>query len=94
MNHVVTVIRPFTIQQNIEVYKDGECIKHIQTPLSNLTTTLYSICEQYDIDQVDIAGDLVWGRNIQDKFKSEINPQIQKYGQKNEIKVTLHKTYQ
>ena len=94
MNHIVTVIRPFTVQQNIEVYKDGECIQHIQTPLTNLTDSLYKACEQYEIDQIDIAGDLVWGRKIQDKFKSDINPQIQKYGLKNEIKVTLHKAYQ
>ena len=36
MNHVVCVIHPFVVNQEVSVYKNGECVKQVECPLKKL----------------------------------------------------------
>ena len=56
MDHVVATIHPFVMQQEVDVYKNGECIKVIQCTLDDIEQVCYNLCKKYNIHQLDLCG--------------------------------------
>ena len=56
MDHIVATIHPFVMQQEIGVYKNGECIKIVQCNLDDIKKVCCNLCEEYNIHQVDLGG--------------------------------------
>lgn len=56
MDHIVASIHPFVVEQEVSVYKDGECVKTVQCTLDNIKEVCYSLCKEYNIPQLDLCG--------------------------------------
>lgn len=68
MNHVVCIIHPFVITQEVAVYKNGECIKQVECPLTELRTVLYQLCKENDIKEISLGGNQLYGLKLKDEF--------------------------
>ena len=84
MDHIVSYIRPFVIQQQIAVYRDGQCIHQAACPLSMLEEKIIELSDKFNINEVDLAGDVVNGERI----KKDINNPT-KYGLKKKLHVNV-----
>ena len=56
MDHVVASIHPFVMEQEVDVYKNGECVKVVQCTLKDIENVCYALCKEYNINQLDLAG--------------------------------------
>jgi len=56
MDHIVAVIHPFVVQQEIDVYKNGECVKIVQCTLDDIKQICCDLCKKYNIHQIDLGG--------------------------------------
>lgn len=68
MNHVVCVIHPFVVNQEVSVYKNGECVKQVECPLNELKTVLYQLCKENDIKEISLSGGQLYALKIRDEF--------------------------
>ena len=56
MDHIVAIIHPFVIEQEVDVYRDGECIEVVQCKLDDVTNVCYALCKKYNMHQIDLKG--------------------------------------
>ncbi len=83
-SHVVAVIQPFIMLQNIYVYRDGECVKATNCSLEEINNICYTLCREYDIHNLDLIG----VRDYITRIKNEMS-NLTAYQQFN-IKITLN----
>lgn len=81
MNHIVVNIQPFILNQEVQVYKDGACIKISQSSMSNLDEDIAVQAKLFHIYEVDLAGDKIFAQRIkerltQNKFNLNLNVKI------------------
>ena len=55
-NHVIAVIQPFVLLQNVYVYREGECLKAVNCSLEEINNICYALCREYDIHNLDLIG--------------------------------------
>ena len=76
MDHIILRIQPFIIQQEIYVYKNGECIKIGKCILKNVPDAIYALAKSYNINNVDLAGPSMFTHKLRkdmlsmDKYKN------------------------
>lgn len=68
MDHVVVCVHPFIIRQEVAVYKNGECIEHVECPIDNLDKVCYELCKKHNIHQLDYAGNRDYGNKLEEKM--------------------------
>ena len=68
MDHIVATIHPFVIEQDVAVYKNGECIKAIKCSLDEVENVCYNLCKEYDIHQLDLGGNQLYTMHLKDKI--------------------------
>ena len=69
MDHIVAIIHPFVMEQEVDVYKDGECIEVIQCKLDNIEEVCYALCKKHEIHQIDLKGkNQLYSLHIKDKL--------------------------
>lgn len=68
MNHVVVYIHPFTLDQEVGAYVNGECIQSVKCKIDEIDKTCIALCEKYNIEQVDIAGSQAYAARVRDKI--------------------------
>lgn len=77
MKKIVSVIKPFTISQNIFVYEDGNKILNFDSPLGDLQNNLLEIAKKYRIEEIDLIGSKKYcggiKKQIQEKELSKYN---------------------
>lgn len=56
MNHVIVYVQPFLLEQEIAVYKEGQCVKTQKCTMENIDSLCYSLCKEFNIHQIDLAG--------------------------------------
>ena len=76
MKKIVTVIKPFTLKQNVYVYEDNEVIDVTQIELSKLEDAITSKAEEYNTDDVTLVGAKKFSAGIKNKIQ---NAEMAKY---------------
>lgn len=69
MNHIVVCVHPFILRQEIDVYKNGECIEHKECPIREIAEISYSLCKKHNIHQIDYTGNQQYGKKIEEEIK-------------------------
>ena len=85
MKKIVTVIRPFTLNQNVFVYEDGNKIDVASTDLDNITDIIIEFATKYNAKEVQLIGSKNFSRGIKEKIETA---EMTKYG-KNELEIKL-----
>lgn len=71
MDHVVASIHPFVMEQEVDVYKDGECVKIAHCTLDEIVEVCYNLCKEYNIIQLDLCGqNQLYALNIKEKLEA------------------------
>ena len=74
MKKIVSIIKPFTINQNIFVYEDGNKIDVISVPLNDIQDILINTAEKYDATDIELIGSKKYINGIVNKIReTEIN---------------------
>jgi uncharacterized UPF0146 family protein len=84
MEHIAVYLRPFVVQQEVTVYQNGECIYQTQCPLTNIEDKLIEVSDKFNVKQIDLAGDFVYGNKIKEDIQ---NPT--KYNLTKQIKINV-----
>lgn len=84
MDCIAVSIHPFVVMQEISIYRNGGCIKTELCPFRDLEQTLYTLCKQYNINQVDLSGGQLFALRIKDNFAAK------KYNNSEQIIVNVH----
>lgn len=71
MKKIVSVIRPFTIEQNIFVYEDGNKIDAISVQLNDIQNILVNTANKYEITEVELIGSKKYLNEIVKKVQEE-----------------------
>ncbi len=69
MNHIICDFHPFTMNQNILVYMNGECVKTVSVTVDRVVDTVNGLCKQYGIHQIDLCGN----QNYLERYKNLLN---------------------
>ncbi len=87
MKKIVSVIKPFILQQNIFVYEDGNKIDVIKSNLDNIENNLIDIAKKYDTKEIQLIGSKNFLSGIQKRIETA---EMTKFG-KNELKIKIIK---
>lgn len=68
MKKIITILRPFVLNQLIYVYDDGNQIDIFETTIEDLPHKIIEITEKYNINQVDISGPTQYAKGIINKI--------------------------
>lgn len=71
MKKIVSVIKPFIINQNIFVYEDGNKIDAVSVPLNNIQDILINTANKYEITEVELIGSKKYLNGIIKKIQEE-----------------------
>ena len=85
MKKIVSVIKPFTYNQNVFVYEDGNKIETTITNLDNLSNTLFELIDKYNTNEINLIGNLKFSTGIKEKME---NAEMTKYND-NKINIEL-----
>lgn len=68
MDKIVVFFQPFSVMQNIAVYKNNEMVHTTQVDIERVSNVIKGLASQYDIKEVDLKGN----QEYLEKFKAEI----------------------
>lgn len=68
MDKIVVFFQPFSIKQNIVVYKNDEIVNTTQVEIERVSSVIKELASQYDIKEVYLKGN----QEYLEKFKAEI----------------------
>lgn len=85
MKKIVTVIKPFTLKQNIYVYEDNEIIDVTQAELKDLEETIISKADEYQTPDVTLVGARKFSAGIKKKIE---NAEMTRYN-KNQLNIEV-----
>ena len=85
MKKIVSVIKPFTYNQNVFVYENGNKIETTITNLDNLSNTLFELIDKYNTNEINLIGNLKFSKGIKEKIE---NAEMTKYND-NKINIEL-----
>lgn len=69
MKKIVTVIKPFTLKQNVYVYEDNEIIDVTQAALSDLEDIITTKANEYETTEVTLVGARKFSAGIKNKIQ-------------------------
>lgn len=69
MKKIVSVIKPFVIDQNIFVYEDGNKIDAVISSVDNLPETILQLTKQYELNNVELAGPVSYLKGLQKQIQ-------------------------
>lgn len=85
MKKIVSVIKPFVVNQNIFIYEDGNKIDVISAPLNEIQNILINTASKYEITNIELLGSKKYLNGIVNKIKEA---EITQYNEnKLEIKI-------
>ena len=85
MKKIVSVIRPFTLKQNIFVYEDGNKIDVASVDLETIADKIVELANQYEIKNIQLIGAKNFSKGIENKINEA---EMTKYG-KNDLIIEL-----
>ena len=69
MKKIVSVIKPFVINQNIFVYGDGNKIDVLSVPLNDIENVLVNTATQYGAYEIELLGSKKYLNGIVNKIR-------------------------
>lgn len=69
MKKIVSVIKPFIINQNVFVYEDGNKIDVLSVPLNDIQNILVNTATQYEVTDIELIGSKKYLNGIVNKIK-------------------------
>ena len=69
MKKIVSVIKPFVINQNIFVYEDGNKIDVLSAPLADIQKIIVNTAIKYELNDVELLGSKKYLAGIVNKIK-------------------------
>lgn len=69
MKKIVSVIKPFVVNQNIFVYEDGNKIDVLSVPLNDIQNILVNTATQYEVTDIELIGSKKYLNGIVNKIK-------------------------
>ena len=74
MKKIVSVIKPFVVNQNVFVYEDGNKIDVLSVPLNDIQNILVNTATQYEVTDIELIGSKKYLNGIINKIReTEIN---------------------
>ena len=74
MKKIVSVIKPFIINQNVFVYEDGNKVDAISVPLNDIQIILVDTATKYEATEIELIGPKKYLKGIVNKIEeTEIN---------------------
>lgn len=61
-------IYPFIAFQSIQIYNDSKLERHIPIHLEDVSKTIFNLCKEEKIEQVDIKGDKAFTQKIKEEI--------------------------
>ena len=83
MKKIVTMLQPFTINQNIIVYENGNKIDLIEVNMDNINEAILNLVEKYNIKQIDFVGAKQYAKGIGNQLEKN---ELVKFG-KSELEI-------
>lgn len=69
MKKIVSVIKPFVVNQNVFVYEDGNKIDVLSVPLNDIQNILVNTATQYEVTDIELIGSKKYLNGIVNKIK-------------------------
>lgn len=69
-NHIVCMIHPFVMEQEISVYRNGECIKTAKCTLDNVEETILNLVSEQKIRKIDLAGNQLYSLKVKENLEN------------------------
>ena len=69
MKKIVSVIKPFVVNQNVFVYEDGNKIDVLSIPLNDIQNILVNTATQYEVTDIELIGSKKYLNGIVNKIK-------------------------
>lgn len=69
MKKIVSVIKPFVVNQNVFVYEDGNKIDVVSVPLNDIQNILVNTATQYEVTDIELIGSKKYLNGIVNKIK-------------------------
>lgn len=69
MKKIVSIIKPFVINQNVFVYEDGNKIDVLSVPLNDIQNILVNTATQYEVTDIELIGSKKYLNGIVNKIK-------------------------
>ena len=69
MRKIVSVIKPFIVNQNVFVYEDGNKIDVVSVPLNDIQNILVNTATQYEVTNIELIGSKKYLNGIVNKIK-------------------------
>lgn len=85
MKKIVSVIKPFIINQNIFVYEDGNKIDVLSVPLNDIQNILINTATKYEISDIELIGSKKYLNGIINKIQEE---EVKQYN-KNKLNIKI-----
>lgn len=79
MKKIVSVIKPFVINQNVFVYEDGNKIDVLSVPLNDIQNILVNTATQYEVTDIELIGSKKYLNGIVNKIKETEMSQYNKH---------------
>lgn len=69
MKKIISVIKPFVVNQNVFVYEDGNKIDVLSVPLNDIQNILVNAATQYEVTDIELIGSKKYLNGIVNKIK-------------------------
>ena len=79
MKKIVSVIKPFVVNQNVFVYEDGNKIDVLSVPLNNIQDILVETATKYEVTDIELVGSKKYLNGIVNKVKETEISQYNKH---------------
>lgn len=54
-DYIIASIRPFVINQKIDVYLNGECVEALECKIDDIEKTISALVDKYKVNQIDLV---------------------------------------
>lgn len=85
MKKIIGILRPFDLEQTFYVYENGNKIDMAHPTIEEISDTILSFVEKYNISQVDLTGPKQYSKGISNKIKEA---EMSKYN-KNSLEINI-----
>ena len=69
MKKIVSVIKPFIMNQNVFVYEDGNKVDVLSVPLNDIQDILVETATKYEVTDIELIGSKKYLNGIVNKIK-------------------------
>ena len=85
MKKIITVLRPFDLEQVLMVYEDGNKIDVVKTTIEDLYPSIFALMEKHDTYQLDLVGPKSYTKGLKNQIETAA---ITKY-ESNKIEINI-----